>query len=259
MFERKGIFFRAGIILLFFTVFVFFFNGYQQSGPSRKKFQKLPGGTEDVTAEQIQPEGEDKLLKALTSDRRLNDWVAFWKTCIPGFTMDFMEDSGESEIESDPVDVKLVQEERKGPGKMFYKSSPGGGRSVNPYWRRLVYKNEQGGWQPYIELPCSAILYESSTKSARIILSCTMFEGIHEAVWLSKNRLVLLGYESVSRQMDVRCETVKTCAAPAIWVVEFDKGYTHSYRGNQLIKRSDCDLDVYLKKKVPGFFGKDKK
>lgn len=257
MFERSGILFRIGIILLFFAVFVFFFNGYRQRGPSRRKFKKLPGGTEDVSAEQIQPEGEDKLLMSLAGERRLNDWVAFWQKCIPGFTVESLEDSGEVEIGADTVDVKLVEEERKGPGKMFYKGSPGGGKYINPYWRRLIYKKEDGGWQPYIELPCSALLYDSKARSAKIILNCTMFEGIHEAIWLSQSRLMLLGYESVSRQMDVRCETVETCAAPAIWVIEFDKGYTHSYRGNQLIKRSDCDLNVYLKKKLPRFFGKE--
>ncbi len=257
MFERKGVFFRAGIILLFFAVFLFFFNGYRELGPSRKKFKKLPGGTEDVAAEQIQPEGEDKLLISLARERRLNDWVGFWQKCIPGFTVESMDDSGEAEIGADAVDSRLIEEERKGPGKMFYKRSPDGDKYVNPYWRRLVYKKEDGGWQPYIELPCSALLYEGKTRSARIILNCTMFEGIQEAIWLSNNRLVLLGYESVSRQMDVRCETVETCAAPAIWVLEFDKGCIHSYRGNKLIRRSDCDLNEYLKKKVPKFFGKE--
>jgi hypothetical protein len=240
--------------LFFVTVFLVFFNGYKQRGPSRRKFQKLPGGTEDVAADEIKPEGEDKLALELAANKRIKKWVRDWQRCMPEFDIRAMDDVGEAEIDYEPVKMALVKEERKGPGKMFYVGRSG--KSINPWWKRLVYKKEESGWQPYIELPCFALLL--SKKGANIVLNCTIFEGIQDAIWLDKNRVALLGYESVSRQMDVACKTVETCSAPAIWVLDFAKGWSHSYRG-KIVTRDYCDVETYLKKRLPGFFGKEEK
>lgn len=240
--------------LFFVCVFLIFVGGYRQRGPSRRKFQKLPGGTEDIAADEIKPEGEDKLIKELAANRKIKKWIADWRRCMPEFDLATMDDVGEAEIDYEPVDLNLVKEERGGPGRMFYVGAPGGGKSINPWWRRLIYKKEAEGWQPYIELPCFALLYKR--KSASIVLNCTIFEGIQDAIWLDKNRVALLGYESVSRQMDVACKTVETCSAPAIWVLDFAKGWSHSYRG-KIVTRGTCDVQGYLKRRLPGFFGKE--
>lgn len=243
------------VAIFFVTVFLVFFNGYKQRGPSRRKFQKLPGGTEDVAADEIRPEGEDKLILELASNKKVKKWVRDWQRCMPEFDVRTMDDVGEAEIEYEPVDMALVKEERKGPGKMFYVG--GGGKSINPWWKRLVFKKEEDGWQPYIELPCFALLYDSRKKSASIVLNCTIFEGIQDAIWIGKNRVALLGYESVSRQMDVACKTLETCSAPAIWVLDFAKGWSHSYRG-KIVTRGYCDVETYLKNRLPGFFREKK-
>lgn len=244
------------VILFFVAVFAFFVNGYRQSGPARSKFQKLPGGVEDIAEDEMKAEGEDKLLAELGKEKKLRKWVESWKKCLPGFTIESMGDVGESRIEQEPVEIAEVKEERKGPGRMFYIGAPGGGKAINPYFRRLVYKKDESGWQPYIDLPCSALLYEGGKDRATIALTCSMFEGIQDAIWLDKDRVALLGYESVSRQMDVSCETVETCAAPAVWVLDFASGWAHSYRG-ELVTRGSCDVQVYIRERVPAFFGKD--
>jgi len=236
--------------LFFVTVFLVFFNGYRQSGPSRKKFQKLPGGVEDIEADEIKQEGEDKLILELASNGKVKKWVRDWQRCMPEFDLKTMDDVGEAEIDYEPVDMALVKEERSGPGKMFYVGG-GGGRSINPWWRRLIFKKEESSWQPYIELPCFALLHTG--KAASIVLNCTIFEGIQDAIWLDRDRVALLGYESVSRQMDIACKTIETCRAPAIWVLDFAKGWSHSYRG-KIVTREYCDVETYLKKRLPGFF-----
>jgi hypothetical protein len=242
-------------LVFFVAISVLFVNGYRQSGPARSKFQKLPGGVEDLAEGEMKPEGEDKILKELETNKKIARWTAEWKKCLKGFTLLEMDDVGESQIEQDPVEREVVRSERKGPGKMFYFGAPGGGRSINPFFRRLVYKKDESGWQPYIELPCSVLLYDAAKDEAFIVLTCSMYEGMQDAIWLDKNRVVLLGYESVSRQMDVRCETIETCVAPAIWVLDVAKGWLHSYRGD-LISRGKCDVESYLRQRLPGFFGK---
>jgi len=242
--------------LFFVTLFLVFFNGYRQLGPSRSKFKKLPEGTEDIAADEIKPEGEDKLIKELEGNRKIAKWVASWHGCMPGFTLSSMDDVGEATIDYDPVDMDQVKEARGGPNGMFYVGAPGGGRKINPWWKRLEYRNEEGGWQPYIEIPCFVLLIDSRRKGASIVLSCAIYEGIQDAIWLDRDRVALLGYESVSRQMDVRCETVQTCAAPAVWVLDFAKSWSHSYRG-EISTRGTCDVEAYLKRRLPRFFGKE--
>lgn len=242
--------------LFFVALFLFFVNGYRQRGPARSKFQKLPGGVEDLAEGEMKPEGEDTLLKELKAHKKIAAWAAEWKKCLKDFSLEGMDDVGEAQIENDPVELKVVAEERKGPGSMFYSKAPGGERIINPYFRRLVYKKEKHGWQPYIELPCSVLLYDTKKKEASVALNCSLYEGMQDAIWLDRDRVVLLGYESVSRQMDVRCETVETCVAPAVWVLDFAKGWSHSYRGD-LVTRGSCDVQQYLKERLPRFFGKD--
>jgi hypothetical protein len=124
---------------------------------------------------------------------------------------------------------------------------------VNPYWGRLLFRKEGDAWQPYIELRCGALLYEKAQKRARTILDCSMNEGIDDAVWQKGDELVLLGYESVTRQMSDECESVQACAAPSIWFVDLAKSTVRSYRGD-LIKRGSCRLGDYLKERLPKFF-----
>ena len=241
--------------LFFVAIFLIFFNGYKQRGPSRGKYKHL-GSSEEEVQDLYVPEGEDKLIKELESNRKVGKWVAFWKVCMPDFTLSTMDDVGESEFENEPVNISQVNEERDGPGKMFYIGAPGGGKSINPWWRRLQYRKDAEGWQPLIELPCYALLYRKN--EARIVLTCTMFEGMQDAIWLDKDRVALLGYESVSRQMDVRCKSKEeSCSAPAIWVFDFAKGWLHAYRG-KIIGRGHCDVMTYLKGRLPKFFGKEK-
>ena len=104
--------------LFFVTVFLVFFNGYKQRGPSRRKFQKLPGGTEDVAADEIKPEGEDKLVLELAANKRIKKWVRDWQRCMPEFDIRAMDDVGEAEIDYEPVDMALVKKSCNSARKM---------------------------------------------------------------------------------------------------------------------------------------------
>jgi hypothetical protein len=244
---------RLVTLLLCAILFFIFWNGYKQEGPSRSKFRKLPGGTEDLTQEALPVKEARNPIQEIASNRRVQEWVSFWQRCVPDFTLASMLDVGEEQITGESVDASIIEEEQKGPGKMFYTTAPGGKRQINPYWNRLLFRKEGDAWQPYVELRCGALLYEKSAKRARTILDCSMNEGIDDAVWLSKDEVALLGYESVTRQMSVECETVESCAAPAIWFLDLAHGSSHSYRGT-LIKHGGCRLGEYLRQRLPKFY-----
>jgi len=244
---------RLAVVVGSIVIFLFFFNGYQQEGPSRSKFRKLPGGVEDLTPEAVPAKEQRNVLKEISGNRHVQEWAHYWQRCVPGFTLEGMEDIGDAQIEGEAVSALQVEEDQKGPGKMFYTSSPSGKRQVNPYWGRLLFRKEGDAWQPYIELQCGALLYDKAAKNAKTVLQCSMNEGIDDAVWQNNDEIVLLGYESVTRQMSVECESVESCAAPAIWFVDLAKGWVHSYRGG-LIKHGACKLGDYLKQRLPKFF-----
>ena len=256
MHERRSLPSRIAMLCLFAIVFLFFFNGYKDEGPSRKKFRQLPGGTEDLVAEDAKPRPPPvDYLKDLRSNKRVRDWATTWQRCIPDFTLDSLELIGDSEADKDPVEAAQVEELKSGPGKMFFTSSPGGRYEIDPYWERLTYRKEAEGWQPYIETPCGALVYEPKDRKARIALNCTMHEGLEDALWLDKDRVAILGYGSVTRQMNVECESVESCATPEIWVVDLASGWLHEYRG-ALIAHGTCQLGTYLRQRLPAFFGK---
>ncbi|MFA4874086.1 MAG: hypothetical protein WC956_02550 [bacterium] len=254
--ERNTIFLRIATICLFAIVFIFFFNGYKDEGPSRKKFRKLPGGTEDLVAEDAKPKPPPiDYLKGIKGNKRAQEWAKWWNSCVPKFTLGSLELVGDSELSNDPVDTKLVEESMSGPGRMFYSGSPGGRYEINPYWERLSYKKEAEGWQPYIETPCGALIYEPKAHKARVVLDCTMNEGLDDAIWLGKDSVAVMGYGSVTRQMNVECESVESCATPEIWVIDLASGWLHEYRG-ELIAHGACKVGGYLPQRLPRFFGK---
>ncbi len=254
--EENPLILRIATLCLFIAIFIFFFNGYKDEGPSRKKFRKLPGGTEDLVAEDAMPKPvQVDYLKGLRKNKRVLEWAKWWQGCIPGFNLDALELVGDSELDKDSVDAKLVEESMKGPGKMFYSSSPGGRYSINPYWERLSYRKEADGWQPYIETPCGALIYEPKSHKARIALNCTMNEGLDDAIWLDKERVAVMGYGSITREMNVECETVESCATPEIWVIDLASGWLHEYRGD-LVAHGACKLGGFLPQRLPDFFGK---
>lgn len=234
-------------------VFAFFFNGTMSKGPSRQKFKVLESGEENLIKAEAPP--EVNRLKEISKDRRLTEWAAWWQKCAPNFSLDAMENLGEFPIDNQPVDVAKWGEPRNGPAKSFYVNSPDGKHAVNPYFGRLVYKMEADSWQPYVELGCGAELYDASTKRSSIILQCFMHDGLENAFWLNKDRLVIVGYEAVTRQMNVECETVESCASPSVWIIDIKSGTMNEHRG-PIVKRSLCDLTGYLKLTRKDFFGK---
>lgn len=233
-------------------LFITFFNGGNK-GPSRSKFKVLESGEENLI--KAEPAPEVNRLKEISGDKRLKEWVAWWQKCAPGLSLDTMENLGEFPIDNQPVDTAKWGEPKKGPSKSFYVNAPDGKHAVNPYFGRLIYIMENGDWQPYVKGGCGAELYDSSTKSSSIILQCFMHDGLDDAFWLNRDRLVLVGYEAVTRQMNVECETVESCASPSVWIVDVKNGTMSQHRG-PIVKRSLCDLDGYLKLTRKDFFGK---
>lgn len=247
---------RILVVISFFIICVFFLNGYRDSGPSRSKFKKLPGGTEDLIAEDEKPKPIPvDYLKEIKNNKRVLEWARWWQTCVPDFSINSLELIGDSQLDNEIVDAKLVEESMKGPGKMFYVSAPSGHYIINPYWQRLSFKKEENAWQPYIDPPCGALIYEPKSHKARIALNCTMNEGLDDAIWLAKDRVAVLGYASVTRQMDVECKTVESCTTPEVWILDLGSGWMHEYRG-KLIAHGECKLGGYLTHRLPSFFGK---
>ena len=117
----------------------------------------------------------------------------------------------------------------------------------------IVYKKEKDGWQPYIQFGGFVVIIEK--KKAKSIMRLWAQEGIQDSFWLGNDRVVLMGYDATSRQMDVDCPTVESCASPSVWIVNFKTGAIHQYRGGA-IKREACDPIGYLELKFPKFFGK---
>lgn len=242
---------KIGTFLLCAIIFLFFFNGYREKGPSRRKFKKLEGGHEMLIKEELPP--EVNYLQKIASDSRLNKWINHWKKWAPNLDPNTMESLGEAFIMEDEIDLTKYDYMLEGPNKQFYKGSPGGKYKLNPYWGRLYYKKKEGDWQPYYDEGCGAYVYDRSAKKAMIVMRCSLLEGIDEAFWLDKHRFVLMGYETITRQMDVECETVESCVAPTVWIVDMQKKTMSQYHGPTL-KRVKCDVHAYTKAKYPKLF-----
>ena len=247
--------FKIASTLFLIVIFLSFFNGLADKGPSRKKFKVLGTSEEDLTKPEAPPE-VDK-LKEIINDRRLTAWYQWWKKCVPNLDLNNMENIGEFPLLNEPMNFQASDEVKKGPGNILYIRSPDGKRFINPYVGRLVYKKEETGWQPYEfkETRCGAELLTPSQKQSVNMLECFMHDGLDGAFWLDKNRLLLLGYDAVTRQMSVECETVESCISPSVWIADLKTNTYNQYRGT-VMKRSACNPGGYLKISIPKFFGK---
>jgi len=244
---------KMACLILPALIFIFFFNGVADKGPSRRKFKKLESGEENL----IKPEAAPAInrLQQISKDKHFTMWVGWWQKCIPGFSLNKMEDLGEFPVDNEPADFAAADKIKKGPGGILYKNSPDGKKYINPYWGRLVYKWKDDDWWPYFESQCGAELYEPSQKKSTIVLKCYTKDGLEGAFWVDKDRVVLMGYDSVTRQMSVECETVESCVAPSVWILDLKSATLNQHRGT-IVKRSACDLDGYLKTAMTKFFGK---
>ena len=241
----------CSFIFMVFIFLTFVNSAYHKGKPSRRKFRKLEGGHEVLIKKELPP--EVNYLKQIAGDRRLKKWVDQWKKWSPGLDTNTMENLGESYIMEDEIDLNEYKKMRQGPNGQFYMGSPGGKYKLNPYWGRLYYKKTGGDWQPYYDEGCGALVYESSKKMAIMVLRCSLIEGIDDAFWIDKNRFVLMGYEAVTRQMKTECETVESCVAPAVWIVDMSKKTMTQYHGD-ILKREKCDVHKYIKTKYPKLF-----
>lgn len=233
--------------------FLFFFNGYSNSGPARSKFQKLPWGEEDLTT--VQKDTYVNRLDKVMKDSRLKKWERYWKGCRSDFSLASMDDIGEMSIDYEPLG-QLTDKDMDGPSRMFYQNSPDGKRILNPFWGRLKFKPLEKGYEAEIEWSCGAALYEPKANKASLILRCGGEEGLDDGFWLDANRLVVVGYEQVTRQMSADCESVKACIAPTVWLMDLKAGSINQYRG-PAISQNKCESFGYIRERLPKFFGKD--
>ena len=243
----------------FAFVFVMFFNGYQQAAPSRSKFKRLGGNDEvvDLTKEVVHVEVDR--MKEIAGDKRLRAWENWWKTCLKDFTLGGMADTGISGLSEEQI-PPLTEAMQEGPQQMFYAKSPDGTWILNPWYERLLYKKEGDAWQPYIEIPCGAALYDAKTKTGRNILECSALEGIDDAFWKDKETIVFMGYEALTRQMNVECEGVESCVSPVVWIADLKGKQVSEHRGTVFKRKSTpCELGGYLKVRLPKFYNEEKK
>lgn len=246
-------------VLFFAFVFLTFFNGYQQAGPAKRKFKHLgeSGDVVDLTTKQAIVEVDR--LKEVIGDKRLREWAGWWQKCLTGFSLEKMDDTGTVSMGEMPT-PPLTPEMTAGPQAMFYRKSPDGKHLLNPYYGRLLIKKEGDAWQPYIELPCGAALYDNRTKAGKNILDCSALEGVDDAFWKSGDLLVIMGYEALTRQMNVECEGVESCVSPVVWLVDLKARSINEHRGTVFKRKSGiCELGGYMKVRLPEFFSAEKK
>lgn len=246
-------------IVFFAMVFVVFFNGYQQEGPARRKFKRLGESEEviDLTKQQALP--EVNRMKDVSGDKRLREWASWWQKCLPGFSTDKMDDIGTTSMGEMSI-PSLTPDMGAGPQTIFYRKSPDGKWLLNPYYGRLSFKKEGDAWQPYVELPCGAALYDTKSKSGKSILDCSALEGIDDAFWKGPDTIVLMGYGALTRQMDVECEGVESCVSPVVWIVDTKTKSINEHRGSAIKRKTtSCELGGYLKIRLPEFFNEEKK
>lgn len=249
---------RLAAAAFFVFLFLAFFNGYQQAGPARKKFRQLgeSGEVIDVTTKEAAP--EVNRLKEVAGDKRLREWAAWWSRCLPGFSLEGMNDIGTTSMGEMPVSP-FAPDGGAGPQGMLYRKSPDGRHLLNPYHQRLRFKKEGDAWQPYVELPCGAALYDTKTKAGRNILDCSALEGIDDAFWKGPGTIVLMGYAALTRQMDVECEGVESCVTPAVWIADLKARTINEHRGSAVKRKgAGCELGGYLKVRLPEFFQEEK-
>ncbi len=247
---------KASLLILSAVIFLCFFNGYKAEGPARGKFKKLGEGEIDLT--QVKEVKEENKVRDVSGDHRLKEWAGWWKRCAPGLALDSMESLGLSSLSEEELPPLTADQIGNGPAKAFYTKAPDGKRYLNPYWGRLQYKKEGEEWQPYVEVPCGAALYTPSAKSGRRIIDCSSLEGIDDAYWRDRDTIVLMGYTSISRQMNVECKTEESCVSPTVWIADLKANSVEEQHG-PLMTRKGCELGGYLKKRLPNFFGKEQK
>jgi hypothetical protein len=254
-----GIAKRFALLAFAGIIFAVFFNGYQQAGPAKKKFKHLGGSDEIVDLTKEQKVVEVDRMKEIAGDKRLRAWEGWWKTCLQNFTLDGMQDTGISGISEEQV-PPLTPAMQEGPQSMFYVKSPDGKWELNPWNNRLLYKKEGDAWQPYIEIPCGAALYDAKTKAGRNILECSALEGIDDAYWKDKDTIVFMGYEALTRQMNVECEGVESCVSPVVWIADLKTKTVSEHRGTVFKRKATpCELGGYLKVRLPKFYNEEKK
>lgn len=250
---------RIAMLLFAGLLFAVFFNGYQQAGPAKKKFKKLGEGSEVIDLTVEKKVEEKNLLAEVSGDKKLKDWAGWWKGCLPDFSLGNMQDLGTTGLGEEAI-PPLSPAMTEGPQAMFYIKSPDGTHTLNPWHNRLLYKKEADGWQPYIELPCGVALYDTKAKTGRNILECSALEGIDDAFWKGRDLIVIMGYEALTRQMNVECEGVETCVSPVVWIVDLKSRVVNEHRGVVVHrKKSPCELGGYLKVRLPKFYNEEKK
>ena len=74
-----GIAKRLGLLAFAGVLFFFFFNGYQQAGPSKKKFKQLGGSDDVVDLTKEKQVVEVNRLKEVAGDKRLTAWAGWWR------------------------------------------------------------------------------------------------------------------------------------------------------------------------------------
>lgn len=243
---------KIAIAVFSILIFFIFFNGYKAAGPARSKFKKLGEGVEDLTKEEVAAPEADRLSQ-IVKNKHFKPWVEWWQKCAQGFALENMDDIGQTAVYDQGIAFKTPSELNEGPGGVLIFRSPGGRYYLDPYFGRLLYRKEDKIWQPYVELRCGAAIYTPSEKKAKNVLECSALEGIDDAFWLDKSKFVLMGYSALTRQMNVECEGLQTCASPTVWLVDLKSGYINEYRG-KVIKRKTCELGGYLKVRWPDFF-----
>lgn len=249
---------KIAAILLFAVVFLAFFNGYQQEGPAKRKFKRLGESDEVVDLTKEEKVVEVNRLRDVMGDRRLREWAAWWGRCLPGFSLERMDDIGMSSMGEMPI-AALGPETEGGPQSMFHQRSPGGAWVLNPFFQRLQYRKEGDGWQPYVQLSCGAALYDAKTRAGKNILECSALEGVDDGFWKGPDTIVLMGYAALTRQMDVECEGVESCVSPAVWIADVKTKSISEYRGSAIKRKTtSCELGGYLKVRLPKFFAEEK-
>jgi hypothetical protein len=146
---------------------------------------------------------------------------------------------------------KIDKMEKSGPNKKLIVSR--GGKSINPVWGRMKYVKGKKGWMPETSPRCGVMLYEGDRQ--RQIIPCGELDGIFEAFWVSKDKVMVTAYRKMSPEMNAECKAkeVGQCISPVLYLTDLKDETVWEYRG-PVVTFDKCEPNDFLVKCYPFFY-----
>jgi len=244
---------RFGVIFVVLISFVAW-TGFaaQDHKPRRGKFYVSPDEKGRVTVEEVEEievVEEKSFLDQAKKDSRLKPWINWWRQCVSSFNMDELIDVGSSSISDEWRSYD--KSELEGPnGKLLLRS---GGKTINPVWGRMKYVKGKEGWEPRYGPRCGVVMYQNG--KAKTIIHCGELDGIFQAFWAGKDRMIVTAYRKIAPEMNAECmaKNVGECVSAVLYLADLKKATVWEYRG-PVVTFSKCEPNDFLVRCYPFFY-----